>query len=174
VDGPAAFECDSTIFTLGNTLDRREEMHVAGRPALKGLGPQAYKPALALVIAAILFSTLVRIRLGEFPLERDEGEYAYAGQLILEGIPPYRLAYNMKLPGTYLAYAVMMALFGQSAAGIHLGLLIVNLVTIALLYFLGRDLFDPLAGAVSAVGFSVMSVSASVLGTAAHATHFVT
>ena len=23
------------------------------------------------------------------PLERDEGEYAYAGQLILQGIPPY-------------------------------------------------------------------------------------
>jgi hypothetical protein len=174
VDGPLAFECDSTIFTLGNTLDRREEMHVAGRPALKGLGPQAYKPALALVIAAILFSTLVRIRLGEFPLERDEGEYAYAGQLILEGIPPYRLAYNMKLPGTYLAYAVMMALFGQSAAGSHLGLLVVNLATIGLLFLLGRDLFDPLAGAVGAVGFSVMSVSASVLGTAAHATHLVT
>lgn len=37
------------------------------------------------------------------PLERDEGEYAYAGQLMLQGIPPYQLAYNMKLPGTYAA-----------------------------------------------------------------------
>ncbi|HUY33260.1 MAG TPA: glycosyltransferase family 39 protein [Pirellulales bacterium] len=129
--------------------------------------------ALALVIAALLFSTFVRLRLREFPLERDEGEYAYAGQLILEGIPPYRLAYNMKLPGTYLAYAGLMALFGQSTAGIHLGLLVVNLATIALLFLLGKDLFDPLSGAVGAVGFSVMSVSASVLGTAAHATHFV-
>jgi len=126
----------------------------------------------ATVVAALLFSTLVRLRLCEFPLERDEGEYAYAGQLILEGIPPYRLAYNMKLPGTYLAYAGLMALFGQSAAGIHLGLLVVNLATIALLFLLGRDLFDPLAGAVGAVGYSVMSVGASVLGTAAHATHF--
>jgi hypothetical protein len=38
-------------------------------------------------------------------LERDEGEYAYAGQLMLQGIPPYQLAYTMKLPGPFAAYA---------------------------------------------------------------------
>jgi len=27
-----------------------------------------------------------------FALERDEGEYAYAGQLMLQGIPPSKLA----------------------------------------------------------------------------------
>ena len=41
----------------------------------------------------------IRIRFLAIPLERDEGEYAYAGQLMLQGIPPYRLAYNMKFPG---------------------------------------------------------------------------
>ena len=69
-----------------------------------------------LCLAAVLALTAaVRIRLLDVPLERDEGEYAYAGQLLLEGVPPYQLAYNMKLPGTYLAYAATMALFGQSA-----------------------------------------------------------
>jgi len=29
----------------------------------------------------------------------------------------------MKWPGTYVAYAVIMAVFGETAAGIHLGLL---------------------------------------------------
>src|SRR2546427_12321482 len=51
----------------------------------------------ALVLLVILLFSLVRIRLRDMPLERDEGEYAYAGQLILEGVPPYQLAYNMKL-----------------------------------------------------------------------------
>jgi len=46
-------------------------------------------------------------------VERDEGEYADAGQLILQGVPPYTLAYNMKFSGTYAAYAVIMAIFGQ-------------------------------------------------------------
>jgi hypothetical protein len=49
----------------------------------------------------ILFFASIRLRLRDVPLERDEGEYAYAGQLILQGIAPYQLAYNMKFPGTY-------------------------------------------------------------------------
>ena len=66
----------------------------------------------------------IRIRLLGIPLERDEGEYAYSGQLMLQGIPPYKLAYNMKFPGTYAAYAAIMAIFGQTIAGIHFGLLL--------------------------------------------------
>ena len=65
----------------------------------------------------ILFVAAVRLRLRDMPLERDEGEYAYSGQLILQGIPPYKLAYNLKFPGIYAAYALMMLIFGQTAAG---------------------------------------------------------
>src|SRR5258708_37546205 len=78
------------------------------------------------IFLVILLIGGTRFRLRDSPLERDEGEYAYAGQLILQGIPPYQLAYNMKLPGTYAAYAVVMAVFGQTTAGIHLGLILVN------------------------------------------------
>jgi hypothetical protein len=78
------------------------------------------------IFLAILLIAGIRFRLRDFPLERDEGEYAYAGQLILQGIPPYELAYNMKLPGTYAAYAAIMAVFGQTSAGIHLGVILVN------------------------------------------------
>lgn len=119
-------------------------------------------------------TTFVRIRLLQLPLERDEGEYAYAGQLMLEGIPPYKLAYNMKLPGTYAMYALVMAAFGETTGGIHLGLIIVNNVTVVLLYFLGRRLFGPICGVVTASSFAFLSLSNSVLGLAGHATHFVT
>ncbi len=56
--------------------------------------------AWLLVGLAILFVVVVRVRLRELPLERDEGEFAYAGQLMLEGVAPYREVYAMKLPGT--------------------------------------------------------------------------
>ena len=115
----------------------------------------------------------IRIRLLGIPLERDEGEYAYAGQLMLEGIPPYKLAYNMKFPGTYATYALIMSIFGQTITGIHLGLLLVNAVTIALIFFLGRRLINSTAGIVAAISYAVLSVSPSVLGFAGHATHFV-
>jgi Gpi18-like mannosyltransferase len=140
-----------------------------------GAQPASSPPwAFIAVLIAILFVAYVRIRLADVPLERDEGEYAYAGQLILQGIPPYELAYNMKFPGTYYAYAVILALFGQTPWGIHIGLMIVNAATIVLVFAIGRRLFGELAGAVAAVSFAIFSIDVEVLGVFAHATHFVT
>src|SRR5262245_12629591 len=126
---------------------------------------------LAVIVVALVIG--IRIRLLGIPLERDEGEYAYAGQLILQGIPPYKLAYNMKFPGTYGAYALFMSIFGQNIYAIHLGLLLVNVATVALIFFLGRRLVNTMAGIAAAASYAVLSVSPSVLGLAAHATNFV-
>ena len=131
------------------------------------------RAAWIVLALAVLFVVAVRVRLRPMPLERDEGEYAYAGQLMLEGIPPYKLAYNMKLPGTYAAYAVIMAAFGQTPSGIHLGLALVNVATIVMLFFLGRRLLDPVTGAVAALAYALLSTSPALVGTAGHATHFV-
>lgn len=127
--------------------------------------------ALATIVFALVIA--IRIRLLGIPLERDEGEYAYAGQLILQGIPPYKLAYNMKFPGTYAAYALIMSIFGQTILAIHLGLLLVNAATIVLIFLLGRRLIDSTAAIAAAACYAVLSVSPSVLGLAAHATNFV-
>jgi 4-amino-4-deoxy-L-arabinose transferase-like glycosyltransferase len=126
-----------------------------------------------LVLLVLLFVGFIRVRLLDMPLERDEGEYAYAGQLILQGIPPYELAYNMKLPGTYFAYAAGMAVFGQTIRGIHLTLIVANSLTIILMFLLGRKLFGVTAGLVACASYAIMSASPSVAGLAAHATHFV-
>lgn len=126
-----------------------------------------------LLAAVLLFFALIRFRLRDMPLERDEGEYAYAGQLILEGIPPYKLVYNMKLPGTYVAYAVIMALFGETTAAIHLGLLLVSAATTVLVFFLARRRFDRTTAVVAAATYALLVTSSSVLGFAAHATNFV-
>jgi 4-amino-4-deoxy-L-arabinose transferase-like glycosyltransferase len=125
---------------------------------------------LLLILALV---AAVRIRLLSVPLERDEGEYAYAGQLMLEGEPPYHLMYNMKLPGIYSAYALIMAVFGQSAPGIRLGFMLVNFGAIVLLYFVGRR-FLGRAGAIAAsAAYALLSISPHVQGLNAHATHFV-
>jgi hypothetical protein len=127
--------------------------------------------ALATIVFAVVVA--IRIRLLKIPLERDEGEYAYAGQLMLQGIPPYKLAYNMKFPGTYAAYALIMSIFGQTIIGIHLGLFVVNTATIVVIFFLGRRLVNSTAGLAAAISYAVLSVSPGVLGFAGHATHFV-
>jgi hypothetical protein len=121
----------------------------------------------------ILFVVFVRLRLLDFPLERDEGEYAYMGQLILQGIPPYSEAYNMKFPGTYLMYAGIMAIFGQTTQGIHIGLMLVNCASILLVYLLAKKIVDDFPAAIAGGTYALLSLSSSVLGFAAHATHFV-
>ncbi|MFN0050351.1 MAG: ArnT family glycosyltransferase [Cytophagales bacterium] len=130
----------------------------------------AYFIILAIVLLIVAF---IRFRLLSLPLERDEGEYAYMGKLILQGIPPYGEAYNMKLPGTHLMYAVLMLFFGKTISGIHLGLLVVNLATSFLLFQAFKKIFNPLAGLLSGSIFATMAISPAFLGFAAHATHFV-
>lgn len=124
-------------------------------------------------VLIILVTLYTRIRLLEVPLERDEGEYAYMGQLMLKGIPPFVAAYSMKLPGIYGAYALIMALFGQTVRGIHIGLLLVNVTCIGFMFLLGRKFADEKTGSIAAAVFALLSVSSSVYGIFTHATHFV-
>ena len=126
-----------------------------------------------LLLLVVVFFGLIRWHLRNVPLERDEGEYAYAGQLILHGVPPYAALYSMKLPGTFAGYALILAIFGQTIAGIHLGLLVINAATTLLVFLLGKRLFGPLAGLVAGASYALLSTSPAVVGFAAHATNFV-
>src|ERR1700738_1528105 len=132
----------------------------------------AYLCYALLTLVIVLFAA-IRYRLRDMPLERDEGEYAYAGQLILQGVPPYQLAYNMKLPGTYVAYAVLMAVFSQTPSGIHVGVLVMNAVTTSLMFFLARRFFGPFPSVFASATYALFSTSPSVLGLEGHATPFV-
>jgi len=126
----------------------------------------------ALVIA-LVFTAGVRGHLLDVPLERDEGEYAYVAQLLLDGVAPYTQAYSMKLPGIYAAYAVMLGALGQTHSAIHLGLLFVNAITILLVFFLAREWLDPPGAAAGAAAFALLSLGRPVAGLFANAEHFV-
>lgn len=150
----------------------RSNLPLTSASARRGQDEGCWGPRIALA-TILLVTALLRLRLLAVPLERDEGEYAYLGQLILRGEVPYVAAHNMKLPGIYYAYAGILALFGETDAGIRLGLLLINLASIILLYHLGRKLLDVTAGLSAAAAYAVLSLSQSVNGFAANAEHFV-
>jgi hypothetical protein len=127
---------------------------------------------LLLILAVV---TVIRVRLLDMPLERDEGEYAYAGQLLLQGVSPYQAAYNvtLKLPGTCMAYALILAVFGQTATALHAGVILINLATAGLVFVLARRICGDAAGVVAAGTFALLSIVPATVGLAAHATHFV-
>src|SRR5207245_8804790 len=109
----------------------------------------------------------------DVPLDRDEGEYAYVARLLLDGIPPFAEAHNMKMPGIYAVYSVLLTVFGSTHTAIHLGLLFANALSIALVFLLGRRLMDATAGVAAAATYALLTLSETVLGSAANAEHFV-
>ncbi len=127
---------------------------------------------LVVLLAGLVLAFAIRAHRADFPFERDEGEYAYAGKLLLEGVPPYTEVHNMKLPGTYYAYALLMALFGRTDSGVRLGLALWTTGSALLVFAIGRRLLGRQAGALAATTFAMLAVSPGVLGLAGHATHF--
>jgi hypothetical protein len=128
---------------------------------------------VVVLLLAILGTSAIRLRLLSMPLERDEGEYAYAGQLIIEGHPPYEQLYNMKWPGTYYSYALIESICGHSIEGIRFGVLVVNVAAIVLVFLIARRVLDAGAAAATAVAYAALSISPATRSFAGHATHFV-
>ena len=138
--------------------------------------PRINSQKTSLILMAGIFLggvVLVRLRLLGLPLERDEGEYAYIAQQLLQGVLPYTESHSMKFPGIYFVYAGILAIFGQSPVAIHLSLLFVNLATAFLLFLLGRNLLSESAGIVAGVSFAVLTLSPTLLGMSANSEHFV-
>jgi hypothetical protein len=132
----------------------------------------SYLPLFFLFLI-VLTTIILRVRLLDVPLERDEGEYAYIGQLILDGTPPYSEAYNMKFPGIYFIYAGILWLFGQTHTAIHVCLLLVNVFSIILLFIFARSAYDDWVAAAAACAFALLSMSYHVQGFWANAEHFI-
>ena len=142
-----------------------------GRGAFDGAwSPLTYGALLTLVL--VVFGA-IRWRLLDTPLERDEGEYAVFAQLLLDGVPPYEQAVNMKLPGIYLVYAGILAVFGETARGIHMGLLLANLAAAVLAGSLARRTFrSGGAGLAAAAAFLAFTLGPRVQGPWANAEAF--
>jgi hypothetical protein len=124
------------------------------------------------VTAVVVLAVAIRLRLLDVPLDRDEGEFAYFGQLLLAGVPPYAEAYNLKMPGIYGAYALIMAVFGQTPSAIRAGLILTTSATTVAAYLFGARLGGLAVGVTAAGVFAALSLSPRMLGIAAYAEHF--
>ncbi len=136
----------------------------------KKLGNDAW--AWAGLLLALALVTAVRLHRLDLPLERDEGEYAYGAQLILDRSFSYETLHTMKLPGVHASCALFLAAFGETPQAIRAGLLLVNAASLILVFLLARRLFDPLTALAAGASFGVLSMDRSVLGLFAHPEQF--
>jgi hypothetical protein len=108
-------------------------------PGEKGLSASsAARPgstvALFLILLSIPFFFWPALAV---PLERDEGEYAWAADVFERGGLPYRDTFMQKPPGIFLIYRAIFLAVGTTAIAIH-RVLVANYMAVAyLLYRLG-------------------------------------
>jgi hypothetical protein len=154
-------------------LKQKEEKKKPDK-SFRGKGSIGRVGAIIILLLSAFCALYARLRLLDMPFERDEGEYAYIGQLFLQGIAPFKAAYTMKLPGTSVFYAFSMLLFGQTVSAVHLGLFLLNIGTALTLYFLSkRWLRSAMGASFTAVFFLLASLCPATLGFAGHAMHYV-
>lgn len=117
--------------------------------------------AVAVILLLIL---ILRIPYLEIALERDEASYAYIGKRALEGLTPYRDFYEMKPPLLFYIYAVIDGVFGYSSQGLHLALMVINMLNTMLVYGISRQMFNKSAGVVAAVAYVLLAFNPMVSG----------
>jgi hypothetical protein len=118
---------------------------------------------IALIAAAVIAFVAIRAPFLSVPLERDEGEYAYIAQRMLEGEVPYRDAFDQKPPGVFGRIA------GVRAAGSRRGIRL-------FLFWDGRPRWPqglvrnrgPLAAGFALLAFAVASADPQVQGCTAN------
>lgn len=106
----------------------------------------------ALLVVLVVFGLICRLQLS-IPLNRDEGEFAYGGQLLRSGGLPYVDLYAMKLPGMYLALAAIQSLGGEAVETLHAGAAIVNAATACVVFLIARRMLGSWHGVAAAVAF---------------------
>jgi Dolichyl-phosphate-mannose-protein mannosyltransferase len=124
------------------------------------------------LMLAFLVALTIRLLLLNMAFERDEGEYAYAGQALLRGELPYKDFYNMKLPGVYFMYAGFIKLLGSSVTGIRTGLLILNFLTAFFIFRLAQKSIGKRAAFFTCSAFILTSATIHGQGIIANCEHF--
>ncbi|MGE0567588.1 MAG: ArnT family glycosyltransferase [Bacteroidia bacterium] len=122
------------------------------------------KIGLGLLALILILVYIIRAKFISIPFERDEGAYAYYGQMILEGKIPYKDFYEQKLPGIFYFFAFIVSVFGSSVEELHTGFIYINLISIILIYFAAKNLFSGYAGVISAITFAIVSLSPFLSG----------
>ncbi len=113
------------------------------------------------------------LRMANAPMERDEGEYAYAGWQILRGGLPYVDFYNMKFPGVYFFYALIFKCFGVSIWAVRVVCLFLNIVASYFIMQLAQKLMGSGVKYIAGGVFLLLCMSFNAQGFIANTEHFV-
>jgi hypothetical protein len=126
--------------------------------------PRKPLPDWTIVGALFILTILLRWQYLDIPLERDESIYYYIGKAALDGGRPYFDFYEMKPPGLFYSYAMLVAIFGYSALGAHLALVFVSLSNTLFTYLIAKKLAGKSVATIAAFAFVFFSLNPGASG----------
>ncbi len=135
---------------------------------------QKITPAKIFFFITLCLVIFVRLRLLSMPLDRDEGGWAYAAWLILNGEPPFKYFYDTKMPGIYYIYVLITIIFGQTIEGIRIGILFTVFTNIFLIYKTFMKISnDSERGLMACSFYGLLSLDSGTMSLSGYSTHFV-
>lgn len=143
------------------------------QPTKPAAVPSRPFPEWAIIGILFVLTILLRWQYLEIPLERDESVYYYLGKTALEGGRPYYDFYEMKPPGLFYSYALLVGIFGYSGLGPHLALLFVSLSNTLFTYLIARKLGGKSMAFIAAAAFVIFSLNPGASGLYLVAEHVV-
>ena len=129
-----------------------------------------YLIGLGIIICLIAY---IRSNFLNVPFERDEGSYAYCGNIILDGAVPFKDIGSQRLPGVFYSYAVMVAIFGYTLKSLHIGFIILNIISAIIIFLIGRRLFNNAAAIACALCWALLSMNMGISGFTIQSEHIV-
>ena len=126
-----------------------------------------------LAFAILILFLFIRIGFRDIPIERDEGSYAYMGQLLVQGGTPYVDFYEMKPPALYTTYGVLSALSGGDISLMHVWMALFLTLAGMFLFYLVRRWLDDGAGLFAVLSYAVLAMTPFASGFSIQAEHWV-
>ena len=133
-------------------------------PKVSQSSSPGWLPYSLIAIGFFLFLYL-RFNYIDIPLDRDEGTYLHMGNMLFKGQVPFVDFYEIKPPGMFVTYGIFHLLFGSSLVTLHIGLLILILISMYLIFLIANDFFkNSFFASISAVIFGFFSLNVYMLG----------
>ncbi|MDX1685557.1 MAG: glycosyltransferase family 39 protein [Saprospiraceae bacterium] len=130
-------------------------------------------PQILIFILFLLLIIIIRVNFLDLPLDRDEGTYAYFGHQIWKGAVPFTDLIDNKPSGLFFSYALIDILIPNTKSGLHMALLIIQLLTGSLIFEIVRRSSTTPSAICAAMAFFLISLNPFSRGFAMISEHII-
>lgn len=105
----------------------------------------------------LVFTILIRLPILMEPWGGDQAGFGHIAKGMLDGKVPYKDMYSLTGYGVFFTFALFFKLFGVNMVSVHIGHLLVSLLSVTLVFCLTHHLYGRKAALIAAFCYSIFS-----------------